>query len=649
MVRIDVTDSLFILLFCALIVLFTLYWNYRFLRRDFYPPRIRRIIVMLRSISLLLLLPLLLDLQINMTRTVEQVPLYAFVWDLSTSMQNPDGTPFRASQVLNSDEYHSLRKRVRIEHIAGMREPTLWQESELRQKESDEAFTDLGKLLHFADKAAQYRGIVLISDGQSYLGELLPALRLSSGIPIFAVGVGDTLQNGRIALSSVRHPAFITEGDSLSMYLIFENPSNMNTRGHVSILNAQDTLYREKLELEARRYREYPVLLPGMPTGNYRLDFYFDDDLLESRAIQVFPSHIRIVCDSRKADPDIAMINTVLSAEEQYRIYNRDSWEKRYPGEKPDLLIQVWHPEEAPLFFNNVPAILFYRESGDIYRLSGEFRISEYRPYLLPEKDPDLNHLYWKQLPPVYQLKYPGKGKAVLESGEGQALILEDPAEKRIVISGSGLWRWQLSAYEKGWEGLYRHWLKGMVREILKSGEKHFISFDSDEYRVPQYTTLTALTQSRDGAFEDTADAQVSVSLHNADFTELQRREHAFHSSMHSDFMPGDTGHYYLMARLFIKGRLIESDTAAVHVLFHDPETRYRGCNAEALKSLSTNHGGAYLPLEGLDSLEKMLPTDRETQTKDTVFPVRRAYAGMLILLLLLCTEWIIRKRYGSV
>ncbi|MDD3716636.1 MAG: hypothetical protein PHX07_05830 [Candidatus Marinimicrobia bacterium] len=649
MIRFDVTHSLFILLFCALIVLFTLYWNYRFLRRDFYPTKIRRIIVILRSLALLLLLPLLLDLEISLTRNVEQVPLYAFVWDLSASMQNTDGTHFQASQVLNGSEYRSLRKKIRIEHIAGMREPALRLESELRQKKSDETVTDLGKLLRFADKAARYRGIVLISDGQSYLGELLPELRLSSGIPIFAVAVGDTLRNGGIALRSVRHPAFITEDDSLLLHLIFENPANVNAGGFISILNGPDTLYREKMELEARRFREYRTRLPGMTAGNKRLDFYFNEDLLDARAIQIFPSHIRVVCDSREADPDIAMINTVLSVEADYRIYSRDSWEKRYPGEKPDLLIQIWHPQEAPLFFENVPAILFYRESGAMYRQSGEFRIAEYRPYLLPEKDPYLSHLYWKQLPPVYLLKYPGKGKAVLESGEGLALVLEDRAEKRIIISGSGFWRWQLSAYEKGWEGLYRHWVNGMVREILKSGEGHFISFDRNEYRVLQYTTLAAITQSYDAAIADMADARVSVSLHDADFAELQRREHVFHSSMRSDFMPGDTGRYYLMARLFVKGSLIESDTAAVQVLYHDPETRYRGCNAEALKSLSANHGGAYLPLEQLDSLEKLLPAEKEIQTQNTVFQARRAYAGILILLLLLCAEWIIRKRNGSV
>lgn len=147
----------------------------------------------------------------------------------------------------------------------------------------------------------------------------------------------------------------------------------------------------------------------------------------------------------------------------------------------------------------------------------------------------------------------------------------------------------------------------------------------------------------------DTAQAQISVALLDRDFREVQRRDHSYRSNLNWHFMPGDTGRYYLQANLYLKGEVLESDTAVVQVLFYDPETRYRGCDVPALKSLSGNHGGIYLHISQFDSLIKVLPIEKERHPQTSVLQARRAYAGILLLLILLCAEWIIRKRYGSV
>jgi hypothetical protein len=649
---ISLTSSLTILIVTALILFVTVFWSIRFLKRSFYPSKIRLLIVMLRSAALLLFLPVLCDLQIGLSRYREQGPHIAFLWDLSRSMNKAGDTDFHPGFVLNTASFRNIKKTARIEHIAGMQDPRPLTEQELRRRETDEPVTDLGRLLRFAEAEARYDYLVLVSDGQSFLGEMPEHITLSRPLRLFTLGVGDSSFSAKPVLHALKTPDFLREGDSAAFSWILENPGTHTLQGAVSLLHGEDTLYRDQISLEAERYREISVKTQGLPSGNRLLYWYFSSgdtrEQLSAATLRVFPSTISILCDSELPDPDIAMVRTVLSAGKEYRLYKRDEWREKRPGETPDLLIQTWRGDESSLYAREVPAILFYRGSEDV-SMTQELQISSYRSYLLAEKDLHRNAMLWQQLPPVSVYQYRHDATTVLHDADGRTVIAEDRSRRRIVIPAEGLWRWHLAAYEKNWSHVYGHMLRSMVRESLKNSDRQFIAFDRQRYEELQYLPVHAVLHTDDLESLDLPSAQVSLSLLDSNFSELRREHHAPENSIRPDFVISDTGSYHLLARLFVRGREIERDSAAVRVHAYDPETRIQAINVNALRALSANNRGVYAHVNDLDSLLAQIPSDRQRNLISRIFKARFAYPLMILILLLLCAEWILRKRHGGI
>lgn len=653
MIRLFLTHSPYILAAATLILIVTICWMRRFFQNSFYPKKIRILIAVLRVAALFLFLSVLCDLQVTRQYYREEGPSLAFVWDLSRSMNHPEGYIFGPQHIMDSEVYRALRKRGIIAHIAGMQAPRLFSEQEIRSRHADEPVTDLGALLRFAETQLKYDYLILVSDGQSYLGEMPGQIRLREEIKLFCIGAGDSTVNTRPLMHSVKTPSYLREGDSAAFSWILENPSARKMRGTIFIVEGNDTIYRESVEIESGRFREGSAESAALRTGNRFLRWYFDSgkgtEEIAAAALRVYPSKIRILCDFGLPDPDIAMVRTLISQEERYVLYNRSQWEEQFPGETPELLIQTWHPQREPQYDRAAPAILFYR-GGEELRRGTEMKISEYRSYLMFDPDPLRNALLWRQLSPLDIYPYNGTGKAVLQSAEGRTVIAEDLPNRRIIIAAAGLWRWHLAAYGKDWTGLYRNMLLQMADQSLKNRKKQFISFDHDHYEALQYLPLNVVLQSESIESADTDnETQLCISLLDSNYSELRRETRQAGGSVRPEFTVSDTGNYRLLARLFVRGHEIERDTAGIRILPYDPESMLAGLNAHTLRMLSGNNGGRFFYAEDLEGLLNEIPGNKERRLHSRVFKTRYAYGLMGLLLLFLCAEWILRKRYGGV
>lgn len=652
MLDLKLTTSPFILTAVAIIILLTIFWLIRFNKNTFYSGNIRKSIILLRLTAILIFLLFLCDFQLTGNYYKEEGPSLAFVWDFSRSMKNAAESPFSPQLILDNQAYRSLSKNAGIEHIAGMENPQVISEQSLRKKEFNESFTDLGKLLDFALEQTKYDYLVLVSDGQSYLGKLPRQIRMPEQIKLFCVGVGDTAVQAGPALHALKLPSYLRESDSAAFSWILENPSKRELKGDLLITKERDTLCRETLQLAAGRYRRQEKNIGGLPGGNHLLHWYFisEKDTTELRAanLRVHPSRIRILCDSGMPDPDIAMVRTLLSDEKEFALYNRAQWQELYGAEKPELLIQTWHPQREGQYIEDVPAILFFR-GGQYSQNAGDMEIAAYRSYLMFNPNPDANSALWKQLPPLTIYGYQDEKLSILKSGDGKSVISEDHKNRRIIITASGLWRWHLAAYEKNWSGLYENMLKQMVTELLKNRKKQFIAFEYDNYQALQYLPLNVTLQHDNTDRIDASRSRVILSLLDSNFAELRREDHAAGANIHPEFSTGDTGRYYILARLFTEGREIERDTATVRVLSHDPEDAAIGLDKNALLSMSRENGGEFFYLKDFHKLQEFIPKEKIRRQYTQVFKTRYAYSLVVLILVLLCAEWIIRKRNGGI
>jgi hypothetical protein len=78
-------------------------------------------------------------------------------------------------------------------------------------------------------------------------------------------------------------------------------------------------------------------------------------------------------------------------------------------------------------------------------------------------------------------------------------------------------------------------------------------------------------------------------------------------------------------------------------------ETYDPGCDEKALQKLTNDHRGYYLHTDDLNGLADMVSTERTWKDVSKVYIARHSYLLFAVMFLLLCADWIIRKRSGGI
>lgn len=168
-------------------------------------PGKRYLLISLRSLALICILLALFEPLLTLTSTDIQKPAIAVLVDNSLSMSYTDRTGSRETivrKILNSDQFRDLASAASLNILKFSHSTApLVPESLV----IDGGITDISSALQSAQKIspAQLQGIILISDGNYNAGmnPLYDAER--SRIPVFTVGVGDTIEQKDISVSKL--------------------------------------------------------------------------------------------------------------------------------------------------------------------------------------------------------------------------------------------------------------------------------------------------------------------------------------------------------------------------------------------------------------------------------------------------------------
>jgi hypothetical protein len=217
-----------------------------------------------------------------------------------------------------------------------------------------------------------------------------------------------------------------------------------------------------------------------------------------------------------------------------------------------------------------------------------------------------------------------------------------------LIIAASGLWRWNLAGFEKNWDGIYTHLIKGMVDDLIRRGEKNYIALDEKIYSGIAYKPINLRVEQYNLELLDRNEISLYVSLMDSSYEEIHRKELDILIDNITSFTLKEAGEYYVKAEVFTHGVLLESDTAKILIEENDMENLLTGCDVETLKQLAERHGGTYVHITDLDSLQQIISTDKKWEQVSRVFVARRSYILYVLMFLMLCADWVLRKRNGG-
>ncbi|HVB35178.1 MAG TPA: glutamine amidotransferase [Patescibacteria group bacterium] len=272
--------------------------------------------------------------------------------------------------------------------------------------------------------------------------------------------------------------------------------------------------------------------------------------------------------------------------------------------------------------------------------------------------DPQQNAHLWMKLP--YLMDYqeagtPKPGAVVLADSKAGGrtmplLVTENYGSGRTaVLATSGTWRWQMlfpagnPTHTSFWQQLLRWLAAGTPGQVVASVPRRTL-FDEG------HTTLTA--EVRDKDYLPAPDASVQAHIIGPDglsaMVDMRPVPNA-PGTFQADWTADQPGSYLAQVTAERGGQQMGQDVVTFQRLDGVAENFHTGQNRDLLEKFSRETGGSYWRPEDLSKLAATIPYSEAGITVRQTDPLWNMPAVFLVILLLLCSEWVLRRKWGVV
>ena len=554
--------------------------------------------------------------------------------------------------------------------------------------------TDLERTLReAADRfAGQHIGaVVVLSDGIASSGMNPSYLSNPFKAPLYAIGLGDTVQKKDLAMKKAEAPRVVFMGNEFTVEADISAKGYAGASLEVQLLEEGRVLAHQTLQAMgnppyAQARFQVPAREPGMKRFQLQVLPQAGEWSLRNNSATVLTEvvderqNIAVVYGS--PHPDVGALKEALKTAPAFEVRTFDlATFRTEPVENYDLII--WHQvpgtladagsqhERAVKAGVNMLYVLGPGSRLDAFsRLEPSLRITA-PGNKTTEAQGAWNTSFsgfapepaWEEaissLPPM-QVPFgsyaSGAGMEVLVWQKIGSVLTSNPliafrtdaARKTGFISGDGLWRWRMHmfAQKKRHDDFDRLLLRIIRYAAVRGNRSRFRVepvkqvFRTDEYAVFEGVvldqTMTAVTGKLiEVDFEGPAGFRKKMTMSPSG---------AAYRLEAGGFPPGS---YRYTARM-------EQQTATGAFVIQEEEGEIQQLQADwkALRSLAANNGGAFAPSSEAESLFQLIASRNKIQpllrSEITNTDALDAWWYMTAILLLLTTEWLLRRIYGS-
>lgn len=497
-------SSLFLFLAALVAVLLSI-----FAYRSTIPPiptGRKYLLITLRSLALFLLFTLFLEPILGLVRKEEKAATIAVLVDNSKSMGLTDRTGNRAEmtqRLLQTDGISELSRVARVKSYRFTDKVT-----ELPSPDSlhfNGGSTDISaalKKLSGRIEEENIQAIILLSDGNHNLGENPIHEAGRSAVPIYTIGIGDSLEQKDLLITRVLANDIVYSGSRVPVDVTVKSSGFSGERVEVSLSEGGKALGQQFLTLRDGTW-EYPVRFFFEPKEEGVKRYTVSVSKLEgeitwannskSMIVKVLKSRMKVLMIAGAPSPDVAFIKRALMEDKNVELktfVQRDA-SSFYDGEFSSLSLSeaecivlvgfplsnsrddILHQLQAEIEQRRKPVFVILSRNVDLNRLrmldaalpftSALARRDEVPVYFQVLENQRTHPLIklngssnlWNTLPPIYKTSTvfrPKPEAEVLGIARAQDVTLNEPlilarsvaGLRSVAVTGYGLWRWKL-------------------------------------------------------------------------------------------------------------------------------------------------------------------------------------------------------------
>ena len=632
----------------------------------------------LRVLATLLLVLMLLNPLINRLNYITEKPIVALAIDNSTSLlSNNDSTALNDLIENLQDNLAQLNLETFLFDLKGTAQLPIVFEG---QATNLNAQLDV---VYEALESSNLSAIVLMSDG-IYNQGLSPAYRKSI-IPIYTLGLGDTLIKKDISITEIRANKVVYQGNRFPIEAYIDGSAYTGTKTVVRLLDGQEMISEQEVTLSAQLKVQFEAIADTDGLKRLRIEIPPEENEFSKTNnykdifIEVVEGKEKILIVAPAPHPDIRTLRSSLS---QSKNYETELYIQRLnqtpPSGKYDVVIQhqAFTDNFPELTYNGTPAFLYIlNETSDHKALRDETGIIieqlEHQQNLIT---PTLNTSFSKftllnQSALMFQ-KYPtlnvpfgdyqlsNSTETLLYQQVGNLVLakpllsfFDDGSKKYGILFGNGIWTWRMQ------EMALSDAAKSFDEILLKSIQ--YLSIRSDKRKF----TFTPITQSfqtgdlirfasasYDALYDQIKDNKIVLTLfqENSQSSNFDFIGNNSNETFNIGTLPEGIYQYEATTEINSKTEVAKGTFTVANAKL---ELTTFTANHNVLKELSENSGGQfYLP----NNIDQLTSHFEQSKVKSIIHPIQdftRMIDMTWILALIIglyCLEWFLRKYLGS-
>jgi hypothetical protein len=676
---------------------------------------VRTALMVLRGLGLFLLFLLIGEPLLSLVYHRFERPVLAVLIDQSRSMTIQDKTGDRKASLLNTLQSPAFRNAEdKSDLLYGVFDTKLHL---LKSFVNDSVSfkgdgTDIGgalKQLKEQTSERNLQGILLITDGNVTSGSSPLFEAEEAGLPVFAVGIGDTSEPHDVAVRRVLANTITYVGNKVPVNATLKSSGMNNERVEVTLVDGGKTLDHKTLLLEPGT-REYEVPLSFVPDADGMRKLTVEVSQLPGEVsaqnnrssfyVKVLKSKMRVVMIAGAPSADVAAIRRALQDDSNVDVktfidrgdgqfYEGVLADQELRAAECILLVGYPGPKSPASVLQSLAAaagsgkgVMFVlSRTTDLRKLQ---MLQAFLPFNVPARTGEETQTFlavsesqrnnpilrvsssldvWSKLPPSFILDEPFRAKPediLLVTARAQVSTSPEPLilsrnvnrSKSVAILCYGLWRWK--SYSEGIPGAERileNLFSNSVRWLVTRDDEKPVQVRPSKEIFAGTDPVEFTAQVYDENYRPIDDAEVSLSVTRKGQVSQLTLTPLGNGRFEGAFDPLPEGDYTYTARATAGGRQLSEEHGSFSVGGLNVEFQETRANKLLLQQIAARTGGHYFESNELQRLPQDLSSLPGFRSRDV--SVARQFelwnrTWMLgVVVALFAVEWFLRKKFG--
>ena len=666
------------------------------------------ILIFLRAFALLLIIFMIFEPILSLSKKITIEPLNLVFLDDSRSMNFNDGTN-RDSNAVNFTERIINSDKIQNTELLnfGIKVKQLEKDS-IKKVGFKEGSTNFENIFSSIEKMnTDISSITIISDGE-YTTGINPLYKAEQlGIPVFTIGIGDSSKKKDVEILRVLNNDILYVNFPTEILATIKNTgySNQNTKvelyidGELSdqknVILSATGLQTERLSFTPKSVGEKKLLLTVSSLDG---EFTLANNKIV-KYVKVLSDKVKILLVSSSPSPDLSFIKNAIEKEENFIVSSIvETANEKYldklnnsaidsaeiifligfpsSSSQKDLVDRIFgkiNKNKIPYFFvfspgtdikeflslNSQSSFSLNQVSGNYREVEAEINSNNNEVSLL--KNDSGEKISWQNLPPliqqsgIYQAKPESKVLAFVKLNNkvtNQPLVLTRnfSGSRSISVLAGNIWKWKLQTAKKE-NNLFDFFITNSIKWLNSAEEIKRIKINTLRKSYSQGEPIEFTANVYDESLNPLEDAEVKVDISSGRNKYELALQNIAPGIYTGSIDINETGDFSFNGQVLLNSTQIGTDKGSFNIGEIDLEYLNPGMNYEFLNTLSKSTSGEFFLPDEFRNYEQKLSSiiSRKSKEKIVTSEVSLWSTEWLlgIVIFLFALEWFLRKRFG--